>query len=194
MKATSLSALALVLLASAAAHAEGPAPGSAGAGAELPHLNVAASVGMNSPAGLAGLEADYRIARYFSAGLAGGYGLWGARISPTVKLEIPFSASTGIFVEGALSLNTGGSGHTEINGVREDFEMGMVPAASVSVGGRVKKWGPFWTGARVGLNFALRDKAYEIMSGGEPSETTHDLLEAAYPGGLVVAAMAGASF
>jgi hypothetical protein len=189
-----LSALALVLLSSVAAHAETPPPGGADPRRGLPRVNIAASLGVNSPAGFAGVEADYRISRHLSAGLAGGYGLWGLRISPTVKLEIPFDSVMGIFFEGALSLNTGGSGYSEVNGVREEFEMGMVPAASIAFGGRLKKWGPFWTGARVGYTFALRDEAYEIMGGGEPSELTRDVLELAQPGGLMAAVMAGAAF
>jgi hypothetical protein len=160
----------------------------------LPRVNIAASLGYNSPAGIAGIEADYRIARYFSAGLAGGYGLWGLRISPTVKLEIPFDSKMGIFFEGALAINTGGSGYTETNGVREEFKQGIVPAASIAFGGRVKRWGPFWTGAKVGVNFALRKDAYEVMGGGTGSDVTRTLLEAAYPGGILVSWMGGAAF
>jgi hypothetical protein len=160
----------------------------------LPKVNMAASVGMNSPMGMFGLEADYRLHRYFSAGLAGGYGLWGIRISPTAKLEIPIRSSMGIFLEGAVSVNTGGKGYTEENGMRQDFKMGVVPAASINFGGRVKRWGPFWTGARVGVSFALRKEAYTIVGTEPMTDLTKTALDLAYPGGLVVAWMAGAAF
>jgi hypothetical protein len=189
---TTFGAVLVVLMMTGVASAETPSPNSTAH--ELPHLNMAAAVGMNSPTGMIGIEADYRVMRYFSAGLAGGYGLWGYRISPTAKLELPINASTGIFVEGAVSFNTGGSGYTEQNGVRQEFDRGLVPAASINVGGRVKKWGPLWTGARVGVSFALRKNAYEVMGSEPTTELTQDLLDAAYPGGLVVSWMAGAAF
>ena len=183
----------MCLMAGTAAAEEPTAPATK---PEPAKLNIAGAVGINSPTGFVGVEADYRIAKYFSAGLAGGYGLWGYRISPTAKLELQVNRSTGIFVEGALSINTGGSGHSEENGMRQEFSMGIVPAASFSVGGRVKKWGPLWTGARVGVSFALRsqDSAVTVMGGGQPTELTQTALDLAYPGGIVAAWMAGASF
>jgi hypothetical protein len=201
MKATS-TALALVLLSTVAAHAETPPPGgSAPAPAlapasDLPRLYVGASLGYNSPAGIAGVEADYRIARHLSAGLASGYGLWGLRISPTVKLELPLNPAVGVFLEGALAINTGGSGHSEENGMREEFQLGVVPAASISLGGRARRWGSFWTGGKVGYNFALRskDSAYDVMGGGLGSQLTREVLDLAYPGGFLVSWMAGAAF
>src|SRR5262245_54828870 len=67
MKATSLSALALVLLSSTTALAENPPDGPMAPLDGIPRINIGASVGNNSPAGLVGVEADYRIHRYFSA-------------------------------------------------------------------------------------------------------------------------------
>jgi hypothetical protein len=157
------------------------------------NVNIGVSAGIDNPAGIVGLEAEYRIHQYFSAGIAGGIGLWGPRISPNAKLEYQFNDATGIFLEAALSINTGGEGYTEENGQRQEFKMLMTPTASVSFGGRVRAWGPFWTGARVGINMPLRKDNVEIVGGGAPTSLTQGVTDLAQPGGIVAAVTAGFS-
>ena len=81
MKSVITIALASLMSLSATAYAQEAPPEPAPAPEPMPvveeevvpdKLSIGASVGMNSPAGFLGLEADYAITKYFAAGLAGG--------------------------------------------------------------------------------------------------------------------------
>ncbi len=159
-----------------------------------PRWNLAASTGYNSPAGFLGLEVDFRVQHYISLGVAGGVGGWGYRVSPTVKLDLLPGRRTQVFFEAAVAVNLGGAGTVTSNGMVTDVDMGVVPTADVAVGVRVHKFGPLWTGFRLGVAVALATERFTTT--GTPDQTTRDLIDALYPGSpsILVAWMAGASF
>ena len=49
---------------------------------KVPHLDVGFSTGWNSPAGIAGMQAEYRPLEILGTGLGVGKGVWGWRITP----------------------------------------------------------------------------------------------------------------
>jgi hypothetical protein len=193
-------AAALLLAGAGVAAAQEPTPGAAPpANREFANalLNISVTAGVDNPGGLVGLEADYRVFRYeafaATAGLAGGIGMWGPRISPTVKAEWQFDDTIAVFLQGALSLNLGGNGYVSVNGNRQDFTMNLTPAMSFAFGGRKQWFWRFWTGALVGANMSLAQNNYTIVGGGAATPETMLILNAAQPGGLLVALTAGVS-
>lgn len=181
-------------LASLAAAQESTSPNREFANAPL---NLSVTAGVDNPGGLVGLEADYKVFRYqafaATAGLAGGIGLWGLRISPTVKAEWQFDDTIAVFLQGALSMNLGGSGYASVNGVRQDFTMNLTPAMSFAFGGRKLWFWRFWTGVLVGANMPLVRDNFTIVGGGAPTPATTLLINTAHPGGLLAAVTAGVS-
>ena len=76
-------ALAAALAAAGALAAARPAAAQVTTSQEtltVPRLDVAGAVGFNSPSGIIGVEGDYRLVDYLSAGFGVGLGAWGMRL------------------------------------------------------------------------------------------------------------------
>ena len=101
-------------------------------------LDLGATGGFNNPGGIIGAEADFRLfTGYLSAGLSGGTGAWGVRVSPHVR-AYPFGLDVaGLFAEAAFSMNFGGTTETKVNGVvLERAERLVTPVLHVGAGWR----------------------------------------------------------
>ena len=88
---------------------------------EMPRLDIGTSTGLNNPAGMYGIETDFRLLDRVSVGILGGNGAWGIRLTPQARLY-PFGVSrAGLFLEAGMSLNFGGMTYLESGDYRLVF-------------------------------------------------------------------------
>jgi len=150
---------------------------------QIPHFDLGVSSGYNNPAGMLGLEGEYRLYDFLGVGLEGGLGLWGLRFSPVVH-GYPFGAANlGLFGELALSLNTGGHGTQTIGTTTTDFDKQWAPTVSVAVGLRRQWLTYFWTTVKLGYQWKLTGaNDYAVTGGGAAPQELINAMDFARPG------------
>ncbi len=157
-------------------------------------LDLGATGGFNNPGGIVGAEADFRLfTGYLSAGLSGGTGAWGVRVSPHVR-AYPFGLEVaGLFAEAAVSMNFGGTTETKVNGqVLERAERMVTPVVHVGAGWRQTLNSFTWLLFRVGWGFRFTDDNFRYSLGsGEAGLGT--VLALSQPGGFSIGLSAGFS-
>ena len=155
-------------------------------------LDLGATGGFNNPGGIIGAEADFRLfTSYLSAGLSGGTGAWGVRVSPHVRVY-PFGLDVaGLFVEGAFSMNFGGVTETKVNGeVLERAERLVTPVLHVGAGGRQTLNSFTWLLFRVGWGFRFTDDNFRYQLGNGDGGLGA-VLSLSEPGGFSIGLSAG---
>ncbi len=178
-----------------AAYADEPTLGpSAVAKASLPRLDVGASFGLNNPAGIYGLEGDFRIVDHFSAGVGLGMGAWGFRVTPQVRVY-PFGINTvGLFVEAGVSVNTGGPADLTVNGeVLQTVERDVTPTANLGLGYRGKITRHGWWGLRAGWQHRFAQDNYRSTDGQPVNVLLDGATQFTQPGGLMLGVSGGFS-
>jgi hypothetical protein len=155
-------------------------------------LDVGASSGFNSPAGIYGGEIEYRLFPWLGLNASGGNGAWGPRVTPLVRLY-PFSyAGFSPFLEAGTSFNLGGETYIEINGVRRTTDMLLTPVATAGVGARIA-FGRIYAAPRVGWAHRLRQDNYKARDGGEVDGLTEVALGLSQHHGFMFSLTLGAS-
>lgn len=151
----------------------------------VPRLDLGVSGGINNPAGIYGVEGDFRIDDRFSAGLGFGKGAWGLRITPQARLY-PFTIhEAGLFLETGVSLNTGGSMDLRVNGqVAQTVDMYVTPTANIAVGWRQQVGRYFWWSARAGWQQRLYNSNHAVRGGGPIDSNMQGMVNLSNPGGL----------
>lgn len=155
-------------------------------------LDLGVTGGFNNPGGIIGAEADFRLLTgYLSAGLSGGTGAWGVRVSPHVR-AYPFGLDVaGLFVEGAFSLNFGGVTETKVNGaVLERAERLVTPVLHVAAGWRQTLNSFTWLLFRVGWGFRFTDDNFRYQLGNGDGGLGA-VLALSQPGGFSIGLSAG---
>jgi hypothetical protein len=164
---------------------------------KIPRIDVGLGGGINNPAGIYGVEANFRIIDHVSVGVAAGNGAWGLRLSPLARVY-PFGASKlGAFVEGGLSLNLGSSIKTTVNGqVVSQVDQLLTPVVDAAVGWRfqISKYG--WIALRAGYGIKLGgDNNYRVAVGPEQLDSiTQFAVNVSQPGGLMAGLAGGVTF
>jgi hypothetical protein len=149
--------------------------------------------GLNTPAGIIGAELELHACQYFSFSFAAGYGTWGGRVSPGVRIY-PFGVRRlGLFVDGLISLSTGGVATVTHDGTQEKASLLFTPGGMVNLGFRQVLLGALE--ANVLLGFSSRFSANNVRSrDGVTTEGLVRALEPRQPQGLVAGASLGGSF
>jgi hypothetical protein len=155
-------------------------------------LDIGASAGFNSPAGIYGGEIEYRLFPWLGLNASGGNGAWGPRVTPLVRLY-PFSyAGFSPFLEAGTSFNFGGETYIEVNGVRDYTDMLLTPVATAGVGARIS-FGRIYAAPRVGWAHRLRQDNYKARDGGAVDGITETVLGLAQHHGFMFSMTVGAS-
>lgn len=155
-------------------------------------LDLGVTGGFNNPGGIIGAQADFRLlTSYLSAGLSGGTGAWGVRVSPHVR-AYPFGLDVaGLFVEGAFCLNFGGVTETKVNGVvLERAERLVTPVLHVGAGWRQTLNSFTWLLFRVGWGFRFTDDNFRFQLGNGDGGLGA-VLALSQPGGFSIGLSAG---
>ena len=155
-------------------------------------LDLGATGGFTNPGGIIGAEADFRLfTGYLSAGISGGQGAWGVRVSPHVRVY-PFGLDVaGLFVEGAFSMNFGGMTETKVNGaVVERAERLVTPVLHVGGGWRQTLNSFTWLLFRVGWGFRFTDDNFRYQVGTGDAGLA-SVLALSEPGGFSIGLSAG---
>lgn len=155
-------------------------------------LDLGATGGFNNPGGIIGAEADLRLfTGYLSAGLSGGTGAWGVRVSPHLR-AYPFGVDVaGLFAEAAVSMNFGGTTETKINGqVLERAERLVTPVIHVGAGWRQTLNAFTYVLFRVGWGFRFTDDNYRYTIG-TGDAGLGALIALSEPGGFSIGLSAG---
>ena len=155
-------------------------------------IDIGATGGFNNPGGIIGAEVDFRLfTGYLSAGLSGGQGAWGVRVSPHARVY-PFGLDVaGLFVEGAFSMNFGGMTETKVNGVViESAERLVTPVLHVGAGWRQTLNSFTWLLFRVGWGFRFTDDNFHYKVGNGDAGLA-SVLSLSEPGGFSVGLSAG---
>ena len=156
----------------------------------VPSTDLGVAVGFNAPAGGIGFEGEWRPVPGLGLGLHGGVGMWGTRISPVVRLY-PVGVKFGLFAEGAISINEGGS--SELIGAGRGLSLESTGAASLAIGFRQTHFTHFFTSVKAGYQWRFQQS--ESYSAGTPlSSGERFMLDMLQPGGVVVGATAGVAF
>lgn len=156
----------------------------------VPGLDLGIGVGFNAPAGAVGLELEWRPFSGLGVGLHGGVGAWGKRLSPILRVY-PMGARHGLFLEGAISVNEGGT--SELLGFYRTVRLEQTETATLALGLRQTHSQNLFTSVKAGYQWNTRlDGGYSASTSLDSSERfLFDMLQ---PGGLVVAATIGVSF
>ena len=157
-------------------------------------LDLGATGGFNNPGGIIGAEADFRLfTGSLSAGLSGGTGVGGVRVSPHVR-AYPFGVDVaGLFAEAAVSMNFGGTTETKINGqMLERAERLVTPVIHVGAGWRQTLNSFTYLLFRVGWGFRFTDDNYRYTIGNGDAGLGA-LLALSEPGGFSIGLSAGFS-
>ena len=155
-------------------------------------LDLGVTGGFNNPGGIIGAEADFRLlTSYLSAGLSGGTGAWGVRVSPHVR-AYPFGLDVArALAEAALSLNFGGVTETKVNGVAlERAERLVTPVLHVGAGWRQTLNSFTWLLLRVGWGFRFTDDNFRYQLGNGDGGLGA-VLALSQPGGFSIGLSAG---
>ena len=155
-------------------------------------IDIGATGGFNNPGGIIGAEVDFRLfTGYLSAGLSGGQGAWGVRVSPHARVY-PFGLDVaGLFVEGAFSMNFGGMTETKVNGVViESAERLVTPVLHVGAGWRQTLNSFTWLLFRVGWGFRFTDDNFRYQLGNGDGGLGA-VLSLSEPGGFSIGLSAG---
>lgn len=160
----------------------------------IPRLDIGGSVGINNPAGIYGIETDYRFLDRVSAGLSGGSGAWGPRISGGARVY-PFAIqNAGLFLEAGLSLNVGGSTSLTVNDETvQEVDMLLTPTANTAIGYRAQFKDFGWTALKLGYGLRLRQENIRVRDGSELNPLLDAALSLSQPGGFLVALSGGFS-
>jgi hypothetical protein len=126
--------------------------------------------------------------------LGGGSGAWGTRITPAARLYPLGISGASLFLEGGLSLNTGGEASVSVNdGPEQIVDLLMTPVATTSVGVRFNIDRIYFT-PRVGWGFRLRQENYRTRDGSEISPLFDAALGLFQHGGFLISLTVGATF
>lgn len=173
-----------------------PAMAEAGAALDRRHtLDFGVGLGINSPSGVLGLEAEYRTGEHLGFNLGGGFGAWGFRVSPTMRLYLFGIGGVSPFMEGGLSLNMGGG---EVNAAgllspERNVRQFFTPVATTSLGIRFNLSRVYFT-PRMGWGLRLRDDNYKAVDGQALSDGEKDSVNLYQHGGFLFSLTAGLTF
>jgi hypothetical protein len=157
-------------------------------------LDVGAAAGFNSPSGIYGLEVEYRPMEYLGLNLGGGPGAWGNRLTPAARLYPLGISGASLFLEGGLSINTGGEATVTVNGEPAQIvDLLMTPVATTSVGVRFNIDRVYFT-PRVGWGFRLRQDNYLSRDGSEIGPLFDTAIGLFQHGGFLISLTVGATF
>jgi hypothetical protein len=157
-------------------------------------LDVGAAAGFNSPSGVYGLEVEYRPLQYVGLILGGGSGAWGNRITPGARLYPLGISGASLFLEGGMSINTGGEASVSINdGPEQIVDLLVTPVATTSVGVRFNIDRIYFT-PRVGWGFRMRQDNYRTRDGSEINPLFDAALGLFQHGGFLISLTIGATF
>ncbi|RKH40835.1 hypothetical protein, partial [Corallococcus llansteffanensis] len=158
------------------------------------NLDLGVALGFNSPSGIFGGELEYRAAPWLGLNVSGGFGAWGTRVGPLVRLYPLGEVPTSPFVELGTSFNLGGEATTEINGGEtiRYTDMLVTPVATAAIGLR-RSMGPMYLGVRVGWGFRLREDNWRVRDGGEQDFLTETALNLSQHGGFLTSITLGMS-
>lgn len=155
------------------------------------HLDIGASLGLNSPAGIVGGEIEYRALPQLGLNLSGGLGGWGPRFSPLVRIYPIGYSIFSPFLEAGLSLNLGYSGTTTIDGERHYWTFLPQVSIPVSVGARIALGRYVYVTARAGWVFRTGEPPVSYDNESEPDGATALLAAGAQHYGFLVSGAIG---
>jgi hypothetical protein len=161
---------------------------------DVPSIDVGLSTGWNAPAGVYGLEAEYRLLDYVSAGVGVGSASWGYKVTPQLRLY-PFTADLGLFAELGASINLGSESEASENGNTQLIVQDTVTTLNGALGWRIdfaNRWG--WIALRAGYSYSLSDTPYHAKDGSEVAGFAKTVMDAITPGGPTFGIAGGVAF
>lgn len=156
-------------------------------------LDLGVAAGFNSPSGILGLEVEFRPIEQLGVNLGGGFGAWGKRISPGLRLYPLGARRASPFLEGGLSYNTGGEAYLKSGDYAQYADLLPTPVATASVGLRGAIGSRLYVVPRVGWGWRLRQDNVQTQDGSELNPLLDLAADLSQHGGFLISLTVGLS-